>query len=132
MNATDLNNSLIAIIQKKEELESLNYNDERYDDIEEELHDLEDDFNDYYGDYLEEVLEDVHDKLKSDTDVLVPSAYLASSLNGEGTKPDGEKDGVWVESDEFPGVEMRLVLIPNPTRFVVVIGNQVRELWRAA
>ena len=131
MNATALNNSLVAIIQKKEELNALDYNDARYDDIEEELHDLEDDFNEEYGDYLEDVLEDVHGKLKSDTDILLPTAYLASSLNGGMVDPDGEKEGVWVESDEFPGVDMRLVLIANPARFMVLIGDQARELWKA-
>ncbi|WP_187262001.1 hypothetical protein [Pontibacter beigongshangensis] len=131
MNATALNNSLVAIIQKKEELNALDYNDARYDDIEEELHDLEDDFNEEFGDFLEDVLEDVHGKLKSDTDILLPTAYLASSLNGGMVNPDGEKEGVWVESDEFPGVDMRLLLVANPARFMVLIGDQARELWKA-
>ena len=131
MNATALNNSIIAIIQKKEELNGLNYNDARYDDIEEELHDLEDDFNEEYGDYLEDALEEVHGKLKSDADILLPTAYMASSLNGNVQEDDEEREGVWVESDEFPGVEMRLMLVPNPARFVLLIGDQQRVLWSA-
>jgi hypothetical protein len=131
MNATALNSSLVAIIQKKEELNALDYNDERYDDIEEELHDLEDDFNEEYGDYLEDVLEEVHGKLRSDADILLPTAYVPNSLNGDHVTPDGEREGVWVESDEFQGVEMRLVLTANPARFVVLIGDQERELWTA-
>lgn len=131
MNANALNSSLVAIIQKKDELNALDYNDERYDDIEEELHDLEDDFNEEFGDYLEDALEEVHGKLRSDADILLPSAYLPSSLKGEHVGPNGEKEGVWIESDEFPGVEMRLVLAANPARFVVLIGDQERELWRA-
>ncbi|MFD2247247.1 hypothetical protein [Pontibacter ruber] len=131
MNATALNNSLVAIIQKKEELNALDYNDARYDDIEEELHDLEDDFNEEYGDYLEDALEEVHGRLKSDADILLPTAYLASSLNGAQDDDDEEREGVWVESDEFPGVEMRLVLVANPARFVLLIGDQQRVLWTA-
>ncbi|MCC9134944.1 hypothetical protein ACFSKU_19405 [Pontibacter silvestris] len=131
MDATALNNALVAIIKKKEELNALDYNDERYDDIEEELHDLEDDFNDDYGDYLEDALEDVHGKLRSDADILLPTAYLTSSLDGSAVTPSGEKEGVWIESDEFPNVEMRLVLIANPARFVVLIGDQQRVLWTA-
>ncbi|MFT2007929.1 hypothetical protein ACMA1I_04575 [Pontibacter sp. 13R65] len=131
MNATALNNSLVAIIQKKEELNALDYNDARYDDIEEELHDLEDDFNEEYGDFLEDVLEDVHAKLKSDTDLLLPTAYVSSSLDVASVNKDGEKEGVWVESDEFPGVDMRLVLVANPARFMVLIGEQARELWKS-
>ncbi len=131
MEATALNNSLVAIIQKKEELNALDYNDARYDDIEEELHDLEDDFNEEYGDELEEVLESVHEKLKSDTDILLPTAYLASSLAGIESS-NGQKEGIWVESDQFPGVDMRLVLVANPARFIVLIKDQAREVWKAA
>ncbi|MBX0332169.1 hypothetical protein K3G39_02860 [Pontibacter sp. HSC-14F20] len=131
MNANALNSSLVAIISKKEELNALDYNDERYDDMEEELHDMEDDFNEEFGDYLEDALEEVHGKLRSDADILLPTAYLANTLEGGILNANGEKEGVWVESDEFPGTEMRLVLTANPARFVVLIGDQERELWKA-
>jgi len=132
MNVTALNSSLVAILEKKQELNALDYNDARYDDIEEELHDLEDDFNEEYGDYLEEVLEEVHGKLKSDADILLPTAYLASSLNGSVLdEDDEEREGVWVESEQFPGVEMRLVLVANPPRILLVLADQERVLWSA-
>ncbi|MDX5422890.1 MAG: hypothetical protein LPK07_08075 [Hymenobacteraceae bacterium] len=132
MNVNALNNSMVAILEKKQQLNALDYNDERYDDIEEELHDLEDDFNEEYGDYLEDVLEDVHGKLKSDADILLPTAYLASSLNGTVIdEDDEEREGVWVESDQFPGVEMRLVLVANPPRILLVLADQERVLWTA-
>ena len=83
MNVNALNKSIVAILEKKQQLNSIDYNDARYDDLEEELHDLEDDFNEEYGDYLEDVLEDVHGKLKSDADILLPTAYLASTLDPE-------------------------------------------------
>ncbi|WP_347158179.1 hypothetical protein [Pontibacter chitinilyticus] len=130
MNAKDLNNSIVAILEKKQQLNALDYNDARYDDIEEELHDLEDDFNEEYGDYMEDVLEDVHGKLKSDADILLPTAYLASSLDGTEREED-EKEGVWVESDSFPGVEMRLVLVANPPRVLLILADQERVLWTA-
>jgi hypothetical protein len=56
MNTENLNKQLVALIEKKQALGKLSYNDERYDDIEEELHDLEDDFNEEFGPYLEDVL----------------------------------------------------------------------------
>ncbi|WP_242917127.1 hypothetical protein [Pontibacter liquoris] len=130
MNAKDLNNAIVAILEKKQELNALDYNDARYDDMEEELHDLEDDFNEEYGEYLEDVLEDVHGKLKSDADILLPTAYLASSLDGT-ERDDDEKEGVWVESDSFPGVEMRLVLVANPPRMLLILADQERVLWTA-
>lgn len=130
MNAKDLNNAIIAILEKKQQLNALDYNDARYDDIEEELHDLEDDFNEAYGDEMEDVLEEVHGKLKSDADILLPTAYLASSLDGSEREED-EKEGVWVESDSFPGVEMRLVLVANPPRVLLILADQERVLWTA-
>lgn len=130
MNPTELNKSLIAIIEKKEMLGKLSYNDDRYDDLEEELHDMEDEFNEEFGPYLEEVLEDIHAKLCPDTDVLLPTAYLPNNLSGEsGTD---HKEGIWVDSDEFPGKEARLVLVPNPTRIILNVGNKTRkEVWKA-
>ncbi|WP_276496432.1 hypothetical protein [Pontibacter litorisediminis] len=131
MNAKALNESIVAILEKKQELRALDYNDARYDDIEEELHDLEDDFNEEYGDELEEVLEDVHGKIKSDADILLPTAYLASSLDGKELEDGDDTEGVWVESDTFPGVEMRLVLVANPPRVLLILSDQERVLWTA-
>jgi hypothetical protein len=130
MNTNALNASIIAILEKKQELNKLDYNDKRYDDIEEELHDMEDDFNEEYGDELEDVLEDVHGKIKSDADILLPSAYLVSSLKNEDLTEE-EQEGVWVESDSFPGVEMRLVIVANPPRILLVLADQERVLWTA-
>ncbi len=131
MNAKALNESIVAILEKKQELRALDYNDARYDDIEEELHDLEDDFNEEYGEELEDVLEDVHAKIKSDADILLPTAYLASSLDGKELEDGDETEGVWVESDTFPGVEMRLVLVANPPRVLLILADQERVLWTA-
>ena len=131
MNADMLNAALVAILEKKEELNKLDYNDARYDDVEEELHDLEDDFNETYGDYLEDVLEDVHGKIKSDADILLPTSYIASSLDCKELEEGEESEGVWVESDKFPGVEMRLVLVANPPRVLLILSDQERVLWTA-
>ena len=125
MNATDLNKALVALIEKKAELHKLTYDDARYDDVEEALHDLEDDFNDEYGDFLETALDKVHADLKSDTDVLLPTAYLPAGLTPH------KEDGVWVDSEKYPG-RVRLVLRPNPTRFVLTTSKgQEHELWKA-
>ena len=131
MNVNALNKSIVAILEKKQQLNSIDYNDARYDDLEEELHDLEDDFNEEYGDYLEDVLEDVHGKLKSDADILLPTAYLASTLDPEVDLEHDEKEGVWVESDSFPGVEMRVVIVANPPRVLLILADQERVLWTA-
>ncbi|MFB9864783.1 hypothetical protein EFA69_14395 [Rufibacter immobilis] len=132
MNIQELNTALVTLIQKKQELSKLSYNDDRYDDVEEELHDLEDEFNDNYGEYLEDVLGDVHQKICPDTDVLLPTAYLPETLNAEGQADLSGKQGVWVEADAYPNKEARLVLVPNPTRLILSVGKTVREeVWNA-
>lgn len=128
MNTEDLNLALVALIEKKAELHTLTYDDARYDEVEEALHDLEDDFNDEYGDYLEAALEKVHGDLKSDTDVLLPTAYLPSDPRSA----PSPKEGVWVDSEKYPGKEARITLIPNPVRIMLTVGKQVQqELWKA-
>src|ERR671921_2939838 len=109
MNTKELNSSLIAIIQKKQELGQLTYDDDRYDEVEEELHDLEDDFNENFGDYLEDILTQVHDKVCPDTDVLLPTAYLPTQLASEDNTTISAKEGVWVDTEEYPDREARLV-----------------------
>jgi len=136
MNIKDLDKALVEIVEKKNALSQLNYNDENYDQVEEELHDLEDDFIDEYGDYLEDVLTDVHDELCPDNDVLLPIAYLANKYlrhedNGKATyiAADG---GVLVDVDEYPDRLTHLVLAPMPTRLVLQVGkNHEEQVWVA-
>ena len=128
MNSEELNRALVTIIEKKAELHKLTYDDARYDDVEEELHDLEDDFNDAYGSFLEAALEKVHDELSSDTDVLLPTAYLPANTSG---KP-GPKEGVWIDSEKYSGKEARLTLVPTPVRLLLTVGKAVQqEVWKA-
>ena len=132
MNIAELNTSLVSLIRKKEELSKLSYNDERYDDVEEELHDMEDEFNENYGEYLEEVLEEVHERLCPDSDVLLPTAYLPNNLAALETGTPGPREGVWVDTDEFPDKEARLVLVHNPTRLILSVGTSIqKEVWKA-
>lgn len=139
INAESLDAALIALVEKRIQLNELNYSDDSYDDMEEELHDMEDAFVDTYGTYLEKVLEDVHEKYCADTDVLLPTAYIAKNYVKKGVLPNGKpayqvspKEGVWVDLDENPGKEAHLVLVPNPTRILLIIGsNQAMEVWRA-
>ena len=126
MNSQDLNRALVALINKKAELHTLTYDDARYDDVEEALHDLEDDFNDEYGEYLEEAIDQAHGSLKSDTDVLLPTAYLPASS----TAAPGPKEGVWIDSEKYPGKEARLTLVPNPVRLLITVGKTQEEVWK--
>jgi len=136
MDIQALDKALVEIVEKKNILSQLDYNDKDYDKVEEELHELEDNFVENFGDYLEEVLADVHDELCPDNDVLLPIAYLANKYvkkdeNGQVTyhAADG---GVLVDVDEYPNKLTRLVLVPKPTRLMLQIGNQQEEqVWLA-
>jgi hypothetical protein len=118
MDVKDLDQALSEIVRKREELSKVNYNDPTYDNLEEQLHDMEDDFQDEYGDYLETALQQVHDEFCPDNDVLMPIGYLGQ--------------GVPVEVDKLPGKDTRLILAPNPTRIILSVNNESQEVvWSA-
>jgi hypothetical protein len=118
MDIKALDKALQDILSKRAELSKIDYNNPKYDDLEEQLHDLEDDFQDEYGDYLEEALQDIHDEICPDNDVLMPIAYLGK--------------GVYVEVEKYAGKETNLILEPNPPRIILSIGKDKKEvLWTA-
>lgn len=139
MDWTKLDQDLTEIVEKRIILSNITYADPEYDDIEEELHDLEDDLNEEFGDRLEAELEKIYVKLSSDNDVLLPSAYLANNYspllpdaNGVVSYEVKGPEGVPIESDQFDGQDVRIVLIPNPARFVMQInGVSLKDLWRS-
>lgn len=139
MDIKKLNQALVEIIEKKNQLAKLNYSDETYDTIEEELHDLEDDFVDEYGDYLEDALHVVHDEYCPDNDVLLPIAYLANKYVEKGKNENGNplfvaapNEGVIVDVDDFPGKVCRLVFEPSPIRLILTVDKgKAIEVWKA-
>ena len=138
MDAKGLNQALVALVEKKNELSALTYNDTSYDVIEEQLHEMEDSFIDKYGKDLEAALEEVHDEYCSDSDVLLPIAYVAKKyikkgIDGNVVYDVSHKEGVWVEADKFPKKEARLVIVPNPARILLMVGPDYKqEVWRAS
>jgi hypothetical protein len=126
MDLKKLNKDLEAIVLKKNELNAITYDNKNYDDIEEELHDMEDDFIEAFGDELEEVLDQIHVKIDADNDVLLPIAYVGTYYDILGKNADGstkyeaaEDQGVIVTSTKLKGAEVRLVFVPNPVRLVL-------------
>lgn len=118
MDIKALDADLQAIEKKQAELGKLDYNNPKYDDLEEQLHDMEDDFQDKWGDFLEQALQEIHDKICPDNDVLLPIAYMGK--------------GVIVEVDKYPGKDTKLVLMSNPPRIVLTIGKDKQEVvWTA-
>jgi hypothetical protein len=118
MDIKAIDKALLEIVKKRDELAKIDYNNPKYDDLEEQLHDLEDDFQDEYGEYLEGILQKVHDEFCPDNDVLLPIGYLGQ--------------GVIVEVDKLPGKDTRLVLAPNPLRIVLTVGRDKQQIvWEA-
>ncbi|MDF2157713.1 hypothetical protein [Algoriphagus sp. CAU 1675] len=139
MNWDKLDKELTEIVEKRNQLAEMDYSDAHYDDLEEEIHDLEDDFNEEYEELLENELEKIYAVLKSDTDILLPTAYIANKYKPLLADARGivsyevqGQEGVPIESDQFDKLDVRIVLIPNPVRFVMLInGQQMKDLWRS-
>ncbi len=130
MNIEALDKAVQEIALQRNELNKIDYNNPRYDDLEEALHDLEDAFLDDFGDELEKVLQQVHDKICPDTDVLLPIAYLAKSytVTDKNEFLVAPNEGVFVEVDKIPGRETRLVILPNPVRIVLNLGKDRQQV----
>ncbi|PWJ41998.1 hypothetical protein [Sediminitomix flava] len=134
MNTKAIDKAILEIIEKRSELNKIDYNDERYDDVEDELHELEDDFIDEHGEVMEEILGDVHDELCPDSDVLSPISYIADSYIKTGENENGPEldvtynQGVYVEIDDYLHKETKLVIIPNPLRILLNIDRNTREI----
>lgn len=118
------------IALRRNELKKLDYNNPKYDDLEEELHDLEDELLDSHGEYLEGILQEIHDKYCPDTDILLPIAYLAKTytITTSNEYAVSTTEGVYVEVDSLPGKETKLVMLPNPLRVVLNVGKDKQQV----
>ncbi|MCY7351235.1 MAG: hypothetical protein LH606_11300 [Cytophagaceae bacterium] len=139
MNVNALNQALREVVDKRRILSGMGYDHEQYDDVEEELHDLEDEFLSQYGDFLEVVLQKVHDEHCPESDVLLPTAYLprqyqkaVNAKTGEEEIELGDNDGVWVDLDAFPGADAKLVLLPDPARIELLTLAGSQTVWKAS
>jgi len=134
MDIKALDKALQEIANRRMELQKIDYNNPKYDELEEQLHDLEDSLQDNYGEYLETVLQEVHDKYSPDTDVLYPIAYLAKSyqVTDKNEYSVAETEGVFTEIDGQPSPNTKLVILPNPPRIVLNGGKEKQKvLWTA-
>lgn len=133
MDIQALDNDLASLIEKKMALSQIDYSSDKYDALEEELHNMEDSFLEKYGDYLEDALHEVHDEFCPDSDVLLPIAYLPNKVVKKDDSYDISFDqGVYVEVDDYPGKETKLVLLPKPTRIILQIDPETKDVvWKA-
>lgn len=133
MNIKALDQELLSLFEKRVELSQMGYDHKNYDDVEEELHDLEDEFNDKYGDYLEKILEGIHKEHCPESDVLLPTAYLAKSFKiaPDGSIEVGNNAGVEIELEIDPAAKAKLLLLPSPVRVVLQVGKKKQIVWKA-
>ena len=133
MDIKALDQELLSLFEKRVELSQMGYDHKNYDDVEEELHDLEDDFNDKYGDYLEKILDGIHKEHCPESDVLLPTAYLAKSFKiaPDGSIEVGNNAGVEIELEANPDAKAKLLLLPSPVRVVLQVGKKKQIVWKA-
>ena len=133
MNIKALDQELLSLFEKRVELSQMGYDHKNYDDVEEELHDLEDEFNDKYGNYLEKILEGIHKEHCPESDVLLPTAYLAKSFKiaPDGSIEVGNNAGVEIELEADPAAKAKLLLLPTPVRVVLQVGKKKQIVWKA-
>lgn len=132
MDLNALDKDLQILIANRIELLKINYNNPKYDELEEKLHDVEDAFHEKYGTYLEEVLQDVHDEHCPDSDVLMPIAYLAKryTISEKGLYSVDFSEGAYVESQAYPDKETKLVILPNPLRILLNVSTETQKvIW---
>ncbi|UXE68604.1 MAG: hypothetical protein KA713_08555 [Chryseotalea sp. WA131a] len=131
MDIQALDQAVLEIALKRNELKKIDYNNPKYDDLEEVLHDLEDEFLDNYGDEMEKILQEVHDKLCPDTDILLPIAYMAKAytVTDKNEFSVTTSEGVFVEVDSLPGKDTKLVIVPNPLRIVLNLKDKQQVVW---
>jgi hypothetical protein len=139
MDTEKLNDDLVNLVLKKNELSRLDYSNPEYDTVEEELHDLEDEFLRVHGKELEDVFKSIHEEFCPENEVLLPIAYLANKYKVK-KRHDGDiefsvslDEGVIVDVDNYSDRLTRLVLIPNPSRILLQIDNShSEEVWKAS
>ncbi len=135
VDISKLDNDLKHLIDKKAQLSGIDYSNGKYDELEEELHELEDAFLAEYGDYLEDAFHQVHDEYCPDNDVLLPIAYVPSKVSKvQNNGYEAAKgQGVYIEADDYDSPETKLVLLPGPPRIELLIGPDQKEVvWRAS
>lgn len=132
MDIEKLEQDLVEILEKKSQLNQLDYHEDAYDEMEESIHELEDSFQENYGSFLEDALHEVHDEYCPDNDVLLPIAYIPNKIE---KKDDGYavpfSEGVFVDVDDYESSQTKLVILPRPLRIELLIeADHYETVWR--
>ncbi|WP_020527373.1 hypothetical protein [Flexithrix dorotheae] len=136
MKTREIDKGLIEIIEIKNQLNGIVYHDQKYDEIEDHLHEIEDNFLEKHGFELERILKKVHVAICPDVDLLSPLSYIAHEYKKVGENETGpiydikHDQGVYVEVDSYQKKPTKLVIVPNPLRVILNIDGHTREeVW---
>lgn len=139
MKTESLNKAVLSLIKKRQKLATLGYDNPDYDELEEALHEAEGIFQDGYGFELGKILKDIHEQYCTpETDVLDAVAYIPreyrvirdEELDIEEAEV-GDEDGILIDLIDFPNLEARLLLLPEPPRLVIFSSAGAQEVWWA-
>ncbi|MBM3918074.1 MAG: hypothetical protein FJ344_01010 [Sphingomonadales bacterium] len=130
MSYKRLNSDLIDLIDLRNELYEMAFNDPKYDDLEDELHDFEDTFNRRYQELIEPILIRIHKKLTPEIPHLIPTAYVGNHYEYLSETDTYETDGTsGVVLENGQGHNFRLTFIPNPTRLLLTSSRDMQVVW---
>lgn len=135
MTQPSLNEDLRHLITLRNRLAEMDYADDAYDELEDDCNEAEDRFNEQHAALLDRVMQRLHQDHFPGQEVLLPSAYLASSYEEsvvvEGTYDLPMDEGIlveWEPSGEAPR-PAKLVLVPDPVRCMLFDGEGMQVLW---
>lgn len=135
MQRAQLDQDFLNLIGLRNQLTGLDYSDPVYDEVEDALSEAEDAFNEEYGPYLEEKLKKIHEAHFPGQDVLLPTAYMATSYTDsvveEGSYELPMDEGIMVDW-EAAGRSLgraKVVMVPSPLRFMLFDGESLHLLW---
>lgn len=135
MNFKRLNSDLEDLIELRNQIHGMDFNDEAYDDLEDEILSFEDTFNNKYGADLEKILKKIHKSICPTIPNLLPTAYVASNYvqNANDAWEAGKNGGITVETifenDNGKTISVRLLLFPNPFRIEMHYGKTKKVAW---
>jgi hypothetical protein len=136
MDSKLFNQNFNKILEIRKELNAMEFNSARYDDLEETLADFEDDFMVDFGEDLDDILLKIHHTICPDIESAHPMAYFARNYTESEFVPgdyeintgDGIKIIAEMGSKKIKG---SLVWLPNPARLVLVSAEDLHVLWNS-
>lgn len=127
-----LDTALEDIIKKRTKLYSMSFDSKGYDDLEDELMDLEDDFSENYGDFVEDGIAEVYEQFGLDDEVLSAVSYIGRhySITADNQYGISAKQGLPIDTPDEPDADLKIILLPKPVRIFAVMGGKAQEAWR--